>query len=86
MTIRELFREFAAARLRAEDDDRRSVTLAWHTVRIYIKTKANKRLPSLQELLRQTERPVKQTPRQMFVALSAVSQKYGIPLRERQVH
>lgn len=86
MTVRELFREFAAARLRAEDDDRRNVTLAWQIVRIYIKTKANKRLPSLQELLQQNARPVKQTPKQMEVMLSALSQKYGIPLRKAQVH
>lgn len=86
MTVRELFREFAAARLRAEDDDRRNVTLAWQIVRIYIKTKANKRLPSIDELLLHTQRPVKQSAKQMEGMLSVLSQKYGIPLRKSQVH
>jgi hypothetical protein len=83
--VRELFREFAAARLRAQDDHRRQITLAWHIVHVYVKTKANKRLPGLKELLRAADPPAPQTAPQMFAALQVLSQQYGIPIRERQV-
>jgi hypothetical protein len=81
--VRELFREFAAARLRAEDDDRRNVTLAWQIVRIYVRTKSQKRLPSLRELITDTARPAgAQSPTQMLGALEMLSQQHGIPIRE----
>jgi hypothetical protein len=81
-TIRELFREFAAARLRRLDEENSRITLAWHGVRIYAQAMHDKRVPKLTRLLIREgpERP--QSAKQLVSALHVLSQQYGIPLRK----
>jgi len=54
LTIRELFQEFAAARLRANDRHERDTVLAYQVVRIYVETMNKKRMPKLSALLNRT--------------------------------
>lgn len=78
-----MYREFAAARERARDDYRRDVTLAWNIVRVYIKTKNDKRMPSVQQLLGSEGRTKdRQNVAQLKSALTILSGQYGIPLRK----
>lgn len=71
-----------AARLRRQDDVIRDLALAWHTAAF----QRQKKLPSLQRLVRQvaarTPGPP-QSPAQLKSALSVLSEQYGIPLRKR---
>lgn len=86
LTIRELYREFAAARLRAKDDYRRDVTLAVNIVAVYVKTKNDKRVPSVRSMLGPDAGDTKPTPqqrvKQVHAALIVLSEQYGIPLRK----
>lgn len=85
MTLRELYREFAAARKRELRQARRDVTVAWHTVRLWVEVKGRKRLPSLKSQLPK-DGPTRggQTGRQLRSMLGILSEQYGIPLRRRR--
>ena len=84
MTFRELFREFEAARRRQEYDNARDVTVAWHTVRLWVVTKSKKQLPSLKSQLELNGRRAngRQSAGQIRNVLSVLSEQYGIPLRK----
>lgn len=72
-----------AARERSKDDYRRDVTQAWQTVRVYIQTKNDKRMPSLQSLIDGTEpRKERQSVSQLKSAVMALSREYGLPVRK----
>ena len=87
MTFRELYREFAAARQRFERDADRDVTVAWHTIRLWVQTQNDKKLPSLASQLpkragaKGRDRSDRQTPKQMRAMIRAISQFYGLPMR-----
>ena len=87
MTFRELYREFAGARKRFERDAERDVTVAWHTIRLWVQTQNDKKLPSLESQLPKrakgkiAERQERQTPKQMRAMIGAISQFYGLPMR-----
>lgn len=79
--MRELYREFAAARMRAKDEHVKSMALARNIVAIYAMSRAKKRVPSLQELVGDLGGPdKKQTVGQIRSALHVLSGQYGIPL------
>lgn len=85
MSFRELYREFAAARLRRMDEMDRDVTVAWHVNRLKFEAQAKKRLPSLKSQL--VDRGAvsnggRQTASQIRSALVVMSGMYGIPLRK----
>ena len=84
MTIRELFREFAAARLRAEDTYRRDLTLAWQISRLHGALRSKRGLQPLSIYLDESARavPAQQTYPQMRAVLRVLSESYGIPIRQ----
>jgi hypothetical protein len=77
MTVRELFREFAADRMRARDYHDRDVTLAWQAVRIYGLALAGK-MPDLKSLMSDAA-PAQtiQTYEEQLEALKMLSGMYG---------
>jgi len=85
MTFRELYREFAGARKRFEREAERDVTVAWHTIRLWVQTQNDKKLPSLESQLpsrgKTAAKTGRQTPKQMRAMIGAISQFYGLPMR-----
>jgi hypothetical protein len=84
MTFRELYREFAAARKRTVAEASRDVTVAWHTVRLWVEVQSKKKLPSLASQLPKADTKAANRPQQLKAALAIVSEQYGIPLRTRR--
>jgi hypothetical protein len=80
LTIRELFREFVAAKQRREDQHDRDVTLAWRMAAL----ERQKTLPKLETLL--SKRGSKQTAAEQRGVLHVLSAQYGIPIRTRRLH
>lgn len=81
-TLRELFREFAAARARQQDQSTRDVVLAWQVVRVYVQTQNEKRVPMLASLLPRDPSVVSagQSYAEQRSALQVLSQMYGGPI------
>jgi hypothetical protein len=80
LPIRDLFREFLAAKQRRDDAHDRDVALAWRTVWL----DRHERLPKLDTLL--SKRGGKQTVSEQRGMLHLLSAQYGIPLRQRRPH
>jgi hypothetical protein len=85
LSLRELWREFAAHRQRIEQKRQWQIVLAWEIERIRILTaNAKGKMPDLKTLLEETatthdDRP---TPAQMTAQVALLSQYLGIPLRK----
>lgn len=87
MSIRELFREFVAAKRKARLERERDICLAWNTAALVGSAWAGK-LPKLETLLAplRAKAPLTQHQRaeQHRAALSVLAERYGIPLRARK--
>jgi len=81
-TIRELYREFAAARRRMIDEENARITQAWHVVRIYAKALHAKRVPRLEPLLLDVGGRSGQTPEEMKAALTTIQEQFGSKKRQ----
>lgn len=75
MTIRQLFREFTAARLRGRDDRNRDLLAAYQAVRIRVLTENHKQMPSLMDLLERE--PRKTTFEDRKVQLELLAARFG---------
>lgn len=83
MTIREFFREVAAAQARAEDRAKEATFQAWQTARFYLQGRSKKGMPRLTEAMREIGGPAaaQQTPAQLLAVMQILSATYQIPLR-----
>jgi hypothetical protein len=79
MTVRELFREFAAERFRARDRFDRDTLQAWQVVRIYFQSMNDKKMPAIDSLMsdRAAAQPRVQSREEQLEALKMLSQMYG---------
>jgi hypothetical protein len=80
LTIRELFREFVAARERAQDEHDRLITQAWWMANL-----SRKKPPALSTLIKQRHTEVAQTVSQARTVVEILSAQYGIPLRKTRI-
>lgn len=83
MTLKELAREFAAARARRTYDASMAIFQAWHTVRLWMGTKGRHgKLPDLASQMpgREFDAPRRQSMGQMRTALGVLAQQTGRPL------
>ena len=78
MTVRELFREFAADRMRARDEFDRDTTLAYQVVKIYFQSTGDGKMPALDSLLSdKVTAPAVQTYDEQLGALKMLSEMFG---------
>ena len=77
-TMRELYREFAAARLRLQDEENARITQAWQAVRIYAKAMRDKKLPKLASLwIKLDGKGGQQSPAEMRGALAVIRAQFS---------
>ncbi len=75
------------AKQRMHDDQERDVALGWHIVHTYVKTRNDKRLPALKDLLRLVRPPQPVTYEQQLTLMQMISARYGAPIRRvRLIH
>lgn len=84
MTPRILAREFEAARLRAVDRFRQSVTDGWNVARMYAAVRSKKGLSALSKYLDEVKAEQGDSPQgasDMKLTVEMLSQMSGIPMR-----
>jgi hypothetical protein len=76
LTVRELYREFTAARLRRHDEMEALTFGAYQTVRVEVMTKNKKRMPDFKTLIAKSDGG-DQTTGQMRATMQQLAQQYG---------
>lgn len=81
MCLRELFREFVAAKRKAQSERERDVCNNWQTAAL-VGSAFGGKLPKLETLLKQVAPPKKQDARTKQVMVEALAETYKLPIRK----
>lgn len=84
LTLREVHREFAAARLRREDHLEELTFQAFQTVRVWVLTKNKKKMPKFADLIRVAPPEIgSRSPDQVRAVMEVIAARMGGRVRKR---